>query len=234
MVVEDESIIAESLREALQNLGYKVSAIASTGEGAIRATEETKPDLVLMDIMLKGEMDGIEAAGVITAKLETPVVYLTALADDGTLERAKKTAPLGYILKPFGIEELKTSIEIALHNEVLLKKLKRSHRWLSNAFDGMGYGVIACDEDGRIMFLNVTAERITGWSEKDVFGQALKMVLKTEDGEIIPLPRKGEGSGRGSPMVELRAVEGAPLCAKSGAVRAVDVSPIVVSDDLGN
>jgi CheY-like chemotaxis protein len=114
LVVEDDNIVVMELRDRLQSLGYAVSAVASYGGEAIATAGETHPDVVLMDIRLKGDMDGIEAAAEIRARFDIPVVYLTALADEGTLQRAKATEPYGYISKPFGERELHTAIETAL------------------------------------------------------------------------------------------------------------------------
>jgi CheY-like chemotaxis protein len=103
-------------------LGYTVPGTASTGEEAIRKAELTNADLVLMDIMLKGDMDGIEAAREIKSRLKIPVLYLTAYTDDETLERAKLTEPAGYISKPFKEEDLHSNIEMALHKHRAEKK----------------------------------------------------------------------------------------------------------------
>ena len=116
LVVEDEKIIAKDIANVLKKFGYAVPAIASSGEEAIRRLEEMSVDLVLMDIVLKGDIDGIEAAKRITERFNIPVVHLTAYADDDTLSRVKETRPFGYIIKPFKERELYTTIEIALHN----------------------------------------------------------------------------------------------------------------------
>ena len=110
LVVEDEGIIAKDIQNILKSMGYAVPAIASSGEGAIKKAAETFPDLVLMDIVLGGHMDGVEAAEQIRDRFDIPVVYLTAYADNKTLQRAKITEPYGYILKPFSERELHTTI----------------------------------------------------------------------------------------------------------------------------
>ncbi len=114
LVVEDEGIVARDIAMTLKSLGYAVPAITSSGEEAVKQAGEVHPDLVLMDIRLKGDMDGIQAAEEIRTRFSIPVVYLTAYADNNTLQRAKITEPYGYILKPFQERELYTSIEIAL------------------------------------------------------------------------------------------------------------------------
>lgn len=115
LIVEDEHIVAMGIKRMLKNLGYTVTGVASSGMDAISKAESTFPDLVLMDIMLKGELDGIEAAKEIKERFEVPVVYLTAYSDSNILERAKKTGPFGYIVKPFDEKDLHSNIEIALH-----------------------------------------------------------------------------------------------------------------------
>ena len=114
LVAEDERIVAMDIRSQLTGLGYKVTATAASGEDALVATASQRPDLVLMDIRLDGDMDGIEAAEAIRARLDIPVVFLTAYSDQETLDRAKRSAPFGYILKPFEERELHVAIECAL------------------------------------------------------------------------------------------------------------------------
>ncbi len=115
LIVEDESIVAKDIQNGLKKLGYHVTAVVNTGEKAIREVEDNRPDLVLMDIMLKGEMTGIEAAKQIRERFSVPLIFLTAYADDNTLNKAKITEPYGYIIKPFKEKELQTTIEMALY-----------------------------------------------------------------------------------------------------------------------
>lgn len=115
LIVEDERIVAMDLRDRLEDLGYTVTGMAVSGDKAIDLAKETVPNIVLMDIHLKGEMDGIEAAGLIHSLLFIPIIYVTAYADDKTLERAKETEPFGYIVKPFQERELHAAIAMALH-----------------------------------------------------------------------------------------------------------------------
>jgi CRP-like cAMP-binding protein/DNA-binding NarL/FixJ family response regulator len=115
LIVEDEDIVAADIQEALESFGYSVCARAKTGTDAISLAKDQCPNLVLMDIKLQGEMDGVEASASIRKTLNIPVVFLTAYADDKTLERAKITEPYGYILKPFKEMELKMAVELALY-----------------------------------------------------------------------------------------------------------------------
>lgn len=133
MIVEDEWIAAEDTRYRLEDLGYTVSSMASTGKEAIQKAEEDKPDLVVTDIVLEGEMDGIEVAKQIYSRFDIPFVYLTAYADDKILERIKITEPFGYIVKPFTNEDLKIAIELALYKHKAEGKRRKQIQDLSNA-----------------------------------------------------------------------------------------------------
>lgn len=117
MIVEDEWIIANDIKNSLIDLGYMVTSIAATGEDAINKAIAEKPDLVLMDIMLKGEMNGIEAAHVIRGEHGIPIIYLTAYDNQYLVEQAKQTDNYGYLLKPFKDKELHIAIDLALHKE---------------------------------------------------------------------------------------------------------------------
>lgn len=176
LVVEDESIIAEDIRMNLEDLGYTVPAVVSSGEAAILKVKETGPDLVLMDIMLKGEMDGIDTAEKIHSNFNIPVVFLTAYGDEKTLERAKVTEPFGYIIKPFKQRELNINIEIALHKNEMDKKLKRSKEWLSTTLKSIGDAVIATDMKDTIIFMNPVAQNMTGWKLGEAKGKDLNEV----------------------------------------------------------
>ena len=160
LVVEDESVIAFNLQETLESLEYSVPAIATTGEQAIHETAHLHPDLVLMDIRIKGNMDGIEAAERIWNHYQVPVIYVTGHSDKSTVERAKLTAPFGYLLKPIQERELYVAIESAL------QRCERE-RWVSTVLKGMGDAILVTDSEGRVKFINTVAETITGWSLAD-------------------------------------------------------------------
>lgn len=125
LVVEDESIVAKDIQLCLRKLGYEVVGVVDTGEKAVETAKETNPDLVMMDIMLKGDMSGIEAADAIRESIDIPVIFLTAYTDKDTVNKAKETEPYGYIIKPFKEIDIQTAIEIALYKhgkEQLVKK----------------------------------------------------------------------------------------------------------------
>jgi two-component system cell cycle sensor histidine kinase/response regulator CckA len=139
LIVEDEAIIARDLQRRLEGQHYTVTGAVSTGEDAIRRAEKDSPDLVLMDIVLLGEMDGIEAAGKIRSLFDIPVVYVTAYADEGILERAKVTQPFGYILKPFDDRELRSVIEMALYKSAVEKQLRKNNEFLNNIIESLSH-----------------------------------------------------------------------------------------------
>jgi len=171
MIVEDERIVAGDVKRILQNMGYAVPAVVSSGEEAIKRAQEENPDLVLMDIVLQGEMDGIEAARKIRSRLDIPVLYLTAYTNTGMLQRAKVTEPFGYIVKPFQERELHSNIEMALYKQKVQRKLKESEQWLSTTLKSIGDGLIATDGKGFVRFMNPVAEALTGWKQEEALGK---------------------------------------------------------------
>ena len=183
LVVEDERIVAEDIQDILKSLGHSVCGVASSGEEAIEKAGETRPDLVLMDIMLDGKMDGVEAAEQISAPLDIPVVYLTAYADDSTLERAKLTSPYGYVLKPFEERDVHSAIEMALHKHAADRTLRTKARLYSATLNSIGHVVVAADTNGNVTFVNSAAEVLTGWRLEDARGRPLGDVLGIVHGE---------------------------------------------------
>jgi len=184
LIVEDEIIIAEDLQRKLKSMEYDIIGIASSGEEAIKKIKENNPDLILMDIVIHGMMDGIETAAQIHSLFDIPVVYLTAYADEKTLQRAKITEPFGYLIKPFKERELQITIEISLYKHEMEKKLKESERilreknqWLAAVIESIGDAVIATDPEGTIKLMNPMAEGLTGWKQEDAIGKPLAGVF---------------------------------------------------------
>lgn len=177
-IVEDERIVAFNIQKRLEEIGYAVSANVASGEEAIQKAAQTPPDLVLMDIKLKGRIDGIEAASEIQSSLNIPVVYLTAYTDEETLQRAKVTEPYGYILKPFDTRDLCTTIEIALHKHQMEQQLRYREQWYATTLRSIGDAVIATDPKGAVTFMNPVAETLTQWKQEEVMGNDLTQVFK--------------------------------------------------------
>lgn len=180
LVVEDESILALDIQGYLEDFGYKVAAIADKGEIAVQLAKKHLPDLVLMDIRLKGKMDGIDAGEQIRETLQIPVIYLTAFAEKATLERAKKTMPYGYILKPFDSRDIRTAVEIALSKHAEEMKVREKRDWLDKVLMSLGDAVITADLNAKVTFLNPMAEKVTGWKQEQAIGQKAEQVFNVK------------------------------------------------------
>ncbi len=232
LVVEDESVVSKDIQESLKGLGYTVCGTASAGEEAIRKAESLQPDLVLMDIVLKGDIDGVEAAETIRSRLHVPVIYLTAYSDEHTLNRAKVTEPSGYILKPFDERELHTTIEVAMYRHTMQKKLKESERWFATTLKSIGDAVIATNTEGCITFMNPVAELLTGWKHAEALGRDLNEVfsVRDQDGCILIKNPVAKVLEEGV-VVDLR---NNLLFGKEGSKLIVDDSAAPIVDDSGN
>lgn len=163
LVVEDESIVAFNLQQRLSMLGYDVPAIAVSGQESIDLVEQTRPDLVLMDIHIQGDMDGIEVAAKLRETHAVPVIYLTAYSEDSTLERARKTQPYGYLLKPFSERELHATIQMAFERHRLENELNDSRRLLQQALDAASLGVMELDKATRNITPSPRTADLIGW-----------------------------------------------------------------------
>jgi diguanylate cyclase (GGDEF)-like protein/PAS domain S-box-containing protein len=233
LIVEDERIIAEDVRRSLDDLGYAVAGSASSGEEAIKLAAETRPDLVLMDIILRGQIDGVRAASQIRSMFDIPVVYLTSHSDEGTLRRAQETGPFGYILKPFEDRELRTTIEMAIYSHRVERMLKESQRWLSVTLRSIADGVIVADADWAVEFMNPAALVLTGWNLKDALGSTLDEVF------AVRFARDGEGAARD--LIERAFREGVVVHAdrdvvlvrRGGGETPVEVNAAPIKDDEG-
>lgn len=177
-IVEDESIVSLDIQTRVKRLGYSVAGTASSGEEAIRKISDSQPDLILMDIRIKGEIDGIETAAEVKKIYDVPIIFLTAYADQVTLERAKITDPFGYLIKPFEERELHINIEIALYKAHTQKLIREKDKWLSAILKSIGDGVIATDNKGNIRFINDIALRLTGYTLNEAIGNELDLILK--------------------------------------------------------
>jgi PAS domain S-box-containing protein len=182
LVVEDEGLVAAQIREALEGLGYDIPAVAATGANAIERFAEIEPDLVLMDIQLKGGMSGIETARHMRARLDVPVVYLTAFSDTETLEEARLTDPLGYVLKPFDERSLHATIQMALYRHERTRGSLESGRWASAVASSMSDAVVIADPKGLVTFVNSAAEALLGRGQGELVGQRISDAVAVLDG----------------------------------------------------
>ncbi|MBW4637404.1 MAG: response regulator [Gloeocapsa sp. UFS-A4-WI-NPMV-4B04] len=183
-IVEDENI-SEAIKDCLENLGYDVPDIASSGEEAITKITAIRPDLVLMDISLKGNIDGVQAGERIWNYLQIPVVYCTGHSDTNTLERAKLTEPFGYLLKPFEQKNLYVTIETALQRHKLEMQLKEKENWLETIIKSIGDAIIVTDPKSCIKFFNPVAEALTGWKQEDALNRNLQEVFNIINVETL-------------------------------------------------
>ncbi len=177
LVVEDEGIVAKDIQNRLRNLGYNVPVTVSSADAAIEQVQKLMPELVLMDIMLKKEMKGIEAAQIVRDRFNIPVVFLTAYSDEQTLKKAKLTEPYGYIIKPFDERDLQSAIEMALYKHGVEKELierEEQHRLVLESASDV---IITIDETNKIIFANREIERIFGYKPSEILGQQLTRLI---------------------------------------------------------
>jgi PAS domain S-box-containing protein len=192
LIVEDDGNVATTIRELLLSLEYEVIAIAATSVEALAQVTEKCPDVVLMDIRIQGELDGIATAEILKQRFDVPIVYLTAHADEATVERAKKTEPFGFLMKPINPPELRSAIEIAHYKHGLERHLRKRERWLSTTMRSIADAVIMVDIGGRITFMNPAAEILLGVALADTLGQSARDIMRVRDPETArdtPLER---------------------------------------------
>lgn len=232
LVVEDETIIARGIEKRLKELGYAVAGLASTGEEAIRMATQLRPDLTLMDVHLGAGMDGVQAADVIRTTLGIPVVYLTAHSDESTLRRAKLTEPFGYVIKPYDDKDLQTAIEIGVYKHQMEKRLRENAQWLAATLGGIGDGVIATDERGRVRFMNSLAEQLTGWTQCDAIGRNVMDIFQVvEEKTRRPVPNPALGALEKGDNVSLP--ENTVLVTRAGSELPVDDNAAPIRDVNG-
>ncbi len=187
VIVEDEGILALDIQRHLVGAGFDVRGVAADSESAIALVEAEKPDLVLMDIRIQGELDGIETAAALRARFDVPVVYLTAHSDAKTMERAQLTEPMGYLLKPFKKPDLQNVVTIALARSANERALRRREQALSVTLSCIGEAIVTTSENGRVTYLNLAAEALSGCGSDVARNQPLGDVLRLRapDGELL-------------------------------------------------
>jgi two-component system, cell cycle sensor histidine kinase and response regulator CckA len=234
LIVEDENIVALDIESALREFRYEVLPVASSGEDALRLARELRPDLALMDIRLRGEMDGVEAARLLHAELDIPVIFLTAHTDEGTLQRAKLTEAFGYIVKPFEKQELRTAVDLAIHKhrmdrrireslerradqasselsresaarEQAQEQLAESEERFRRIADSANDGILVADERDAIVYANPAALRMLGYAEDEpLAGRPMRTLIPDRHGEALARIRTG-GCAPEDRTVELSA-----------------------------
>jgi two-component system, NtrC family, response regulator AtoC len=232
MVVEDEQITAADIEDMLTGLGYAVTAVVASGEEALRQAAEEPPDLVLMDIRLKGNCDGIETALQLRQRFDIPVIYLTAHADSETLNRAKLAEPLGYLVKPFQETDLQASLQIALHKSELDRVARRKEEWLTSTLSAIGEGVLCVGGSGEVTYINPAAEEWTGWRAGEALGSSVTEVFRVMDRQSRePSERLILRALRDARLVEIP--DSSVLLSRNGLERVIAGNIAPIYDHLG-
>jgi hypothetical protein len=233
LIVEDEWVVAIDVRDCLEGLGYTVVAIAVSGEEAIIKARELRPDVVLMDIRLEGEMDGTQAAQVIWQEFQIPIIYATGYSDRATVDRATETEPFGYIIKPIKERDLYIAIKTALQRYGREAQLRKQQEWAATILKAIGDGVIVTDAEGRVKFLNLVAESLTGWQFQEAVDRPLA--------EVLPLIHNQTQSPLDDPLMEVLQtgtvtylVNSISLVTKDGRQVPIADSAAPIKDDAGN
>ena len=181
LIVEDELVIALSIRKSLEKLEYEVSGIVTTGEGAVEKALEQDPDLILMDIILSGAIDGIEAARMIRKKADIPIIYLTANADSSTVERAHDTLPYGYLNKPINERDLLTNVDSSIYKHRMERRISESEKKYRNLIENINDIIISFDENGTITYISPQTYDISGYRAEEVIGNNIVHYVHPDD-----------------------------------------------------
>ncbi|MBR8837913.1 MAG: diguanylate cyclase [Stigonema ocellatum SAG 48.90 = DSM 106950] len=230
LVVEDEKILALDIRNRLQKLGYSVAEITDSGEEAIKKVAETHPNLVLIDICLAGEINGVPVAEIIKKNFQVPVIYLTEYLE---LDKNSSNEPFSYILKPFAEKELHTAIEMALYKHQMERRLQEEKQRMRSIINSMGCAVVVTDTNGCIQLMNPVAETLTNWQQNEAYGKDIAEVLSLVDkdtGEVIEnLATKVMEVGE-----VLKIPENCLLITKDGSRIPIGDSVAAIRDGYGN
>ncbi len=225
LIVEDEAITSLDIQRSLETMGFEVVSTASNGIESIQKARDLKPDLILMDIMLKDEMDGIEAAGKISTFFDVPIIYITSYSDENTFKRAKLTKPYGFITKPFNYQELRASIEIAIYKHEFDKKLKESearfHSLYENSFDA----ILLTKPSGDILAANPAAQKIFDMTEEEIIEAGRDGIIVKDENFKHAFKERDE---RGKFIAELAAKR------KDGSIFPIEATSSLFTDKDGS
>ncbi len=177
LIVEDEGIIAGHIASRLLKTGYSVAGIAESSEEALATVRDVSPDLILMDIRIKGSMDGIQTAAKVRETSDVPIIYLTAHTDQSTVNRAKMTEAFGFLTKPVHQTSLATSIEMAIHKHRADRAARAQRAWMETVLGAMADAMVVIDVDRRIQYMNGPAEALTGWKNDEARDRESAMIL---------------------------------------------------------
>jgi len=228
LIVEDEQIVSEDLKEVLERNGYKVSGNVASGRAAIEAVRTGKPDLILMDINLNGDIDGIETTARIHEDSDIPVIYLTSYTSEGYIENAKKTDPYGYITKPFDPQTVVTTIEIALNKhsiDIQTRANLETYRFIA---DYSASWEMWIDTNGSPLYISPSCERITGYKPEDIIAnpRILQDMVFPEDRHLCPDQVEG-ASGMTRDAVHFRIIT------RGGDVRWISQTCVQIQNKQG-
>ncbi len=227
LVVEDDSIIGLDIENTLKRMGYDVLEGATSGEEALRAVEQTQPDLIIMDIFLDGDIDGIEATEKIQEKYDIPVIYLTAHTQEATFKRARQTSPYGYLVKPAGRNDIYSAVETALQRHELEKRLRQSEEKFRELVENIDEVIYSVDDTGIITYISPAVESLFGHPAQYVIGRAFTEFMYEED---LPHAQEEFNSGKRGNInpVEYR------LVARSGELRWIQAfnNPVYEGDRI--
>ena len=181
LIVEDEAIVATDIERCLEDAGFEVAAIAASADDALQEAAREHLDLILMDIRIQGDRDGIEAGHQLHELYRLPIIYLTAHGDRETIERAKKTEPFSFVLKPFNPNELTNTIEITLNRARADSELRDREMSFGSALEAIGDAVFTTDSLGNIRFINRAAEQLTGHGQKEALGRPITEIVNVAE-----------------------------------------------------
>ena len=190
LIVEDEALVAEDLKMAVTDLGYEVVGRADNAEEAVKKAVTLKPDVILMDIVLKGEKNGIDASHEIKAQMNIPIIFLTAYTDIGLIDKAKSTEPYAYLVKPFQERQLLASVEMAMHKCQIETKLKESEEFSFSLQNNSPNPILVINPDSTVRYVNPALEKLTGFSSNAILGKKEPYPWWTEEAPPKNAPLK--------------------------------------------
>lgn len=226
LIVEDERIIAEDLRQSLQHIGYDAYAIAGSADEAVSRASERRPDVVLMDIRIHGPKDGVATAEILQQRFGTPIVFMTAHSDDATIHRAKHTEPYGYLVKPVKMADLRVALELALHRSKADRRVRERERWFRTTLASIPDAVITVDPGNTVRYMNRPAEVMTGSDAEHSEGRPFHDVVKLHrQPDLAPANVMRERRAFHRDETELAGPSGARLVSEQ-------TSPVLDGEDL--